>query len=77
VEIIRGDLKVKAEWSVESLSDLSIMMGLDVEKELEELLVKELKKEMKKEARKIPTLTGRISKIKIKQETNPFPKNTT
>lgn len=42
------------------------MMGLDVEKELEELLVKELEKEMKKEARKIPTLTGRISKIKVK-----------
>jgi hypothetical protein len=66
VEIIRGDLKVKAEWSVESLSDLSIMMGLDVEKIIEEVLTEELKKEMRKEARKIPTLTGRISKIKIR-----------
>ena len=56
MEIRRGKSVIKAEWSEESISDLRTMMGLDVEKIVEDVLAEELKKEMRKEFRKIPTL---------------------
>jgi hypothetical protein len=66
MEIREGIFVIKSEWTREEISDLEITMGLDVEKIIEEVLTEELKKEMRKETRKIPTLTGRIAKIKIK-----------
>jgi len=65
MEIRRGIFVIKAEWLKDEISYLSTMMGLDVEKIIEEVLTEELKKEMRKDV-KIPTLTGRISKIKVK-----------
>jgi len=64
MEINIGGFIERVNWSEESLSDLSRMTGLDVKKNLVELLTQRLNEKKMKEARKIPTLTGRISKIK-------------
>ncbi len=64
MEIKKGKFVIKSEWTREEISDFEITMGLDAEKIMEEILVAEIKEY--KQARKIPALTGRISKIKTK-----------
>ncbi len=64
MEIKKGKFVIKSEWTREEISDFEITMGLDAEKIMEEILVAEIKEY--KKARKIPALTGRISKIKTK-----------
>ena len=62
-EIEKDGIKVKARWEPEMAQDLGFY-GIDAEAEITKILEEEIVRGLKKWASKIPTVTGKIRKIK-------------
>lgn len=63
-EIEKDGIKVKARWELEMVQDLRFY-GIDAEAEIMKILNEEMARELKKWDKKIPTVTGKIRKIKV------------
>ena len=63
-EIEKDGIKVKVRWEPEMAQDLRFY-GIDAEAELTKILGEEIDRELKKRWGRIPTVTGKIQKIKI------------
>lgn len=63
-EIEKDGIKVKVRWEPEMTQDLRFY-GIDAEAELTKILNEEISRELKKRWGRIPTVTGKIQKIKI------------